>query len=316
MLNNINTPCRKTTCFACRRKYQKETTYVHEKLKQQYCDTEINTNESTILCKICNIVLKTKHCQNGHKNFCNGKGQFGYKCLKCNKFTYRRNHDTSESIKKTHKCGTKACNTCGNFYNPENNEDVHLCPLRNETFSKNWPSLAFIKIMFLNLTSEECAECFDVKKCFSEKNNISLKAVLKLEDQSLKCKIHLENENKLEANLLMIYKEHKVKRGTFSREIISDIWPNKSEENILEYDYIGSINTPSKFVSRTKKITNDLKTIIKKLHKISDEYLSVINKFLKLIFCDPNESWKNTTFITEDMDSIGMVIYLEFVGIF
>ncbi len=258
-------------------------------------------------------MLKTKHCQNGHKNFCNGKGQFGYKCLKCNKFTYRRNNENAESIKKTHKCGTKACNICGNFYDPESNEDVHLCPLRHETFSKNWPSLAFIKIMFLNLSSAECAECYDVKKCFSENNHISLKEVLKLQDnQNLKCKIHLANENNLEANLIMIYKEHKVKRGTFSREIISHILPDKSDENVFKYDYIGRNNTPSKFVSKSKKITDDLKTILENLKRMSLDYISVINKFLKLILCDPNASWKNTTFITEDVDSIAMVIVSEF----
>jgi len=299
---------RSTTCFACRRKYQKKTTYVHEKLKQQYCDSEINKSENVLFCSICNIALKTKHCQSGHKNFCNGKGQFGYKCLKCNKFTYRRNNDTSESIRKTHKCGTKACNICGNFYNPDSSHNIHICPLRNETFSKNWPSLAFIKIMFINLSSEECAQCFDIKKKFSKENNMSLKDVLKQKSNDvLQCNFHLANNNNLEANLIMIYKEHKVQRGLFSRETISHILSDNCEENVFEHDYIGTLNAPSKFVTKTKKLTQDLKTILKKLENMSLEYISVINQFFRTILCDPNSTWKNTTFIMEDADSIAMV---------
>ncbi len=254
--------------------------------------------------------MKTKHCQSGHKTFCNGKGQFGYKCLKCNKFTYRRNNDTSESIRKTHKCGTKACNICGNFYNPDSLDSVHVCPLKNETFSKNWPSLAFIKIMFINVSSEDCAQCFDIKKNYSIENNICLKDVLKQKEndiQKLKCNFHLANDNNLEPNLIMIYKEHKVLRGSFSRETISNLLPDNSEEKVFEHDYIGTLNTPSKFVTKTKKVTEDLKTILKKLQNMSLEYISVINKFFRRILCDPNSSWKNTTFIMEDVDSIAMV---------
>ena len=261
-----------------------------------------------MLCSICNVILKTKHCQNGHKNLCNGKGQFGFKCLKCKKFTYRRNQETTQSLKQTHKCGIKACNICGNSYNPNDNEDVHMCPLKTETFSKNWPSLAFIKVVFQNLTSEECLECFQIKKSFAKENKISIKEVLKIKNNNLvKCKSHLFNEQMLETNLIMIYKEHKVKRGSFSRHVVSHILPEDCEESVLSYDYIGSLNTPSKFVSKSKRFTEDLKTILDKLQKINLDFISVINKFLKLILCDETGMWKNTTFIMEDEDSISMV---------
>jgi hypothetical protein len=298
---------RNTTCFACRRKFQSEKTYVHQKLKLNYCNSKLSTSDKLSMCNICNVVLKTEHCKIGHKKICNGKGHFGFKCLKCKKFTYKRNNETSDSIKQAHQCGIEKCNNCGNNYNPESYEDVHLCPLKKETFAKYWPTLAFLNIEFEHISEQNCYDCFVKKKCYANTHKKTLSDIFKLpKSEELVCDDHLVNSFSLNPNISIIYKENKTKRGTFSKYVFADICKNSSEDNILTFDYTKNIKTPSKFVPSKPRLTGDLKNILNSLQKMNNEYLTLIDQIFKTIFQD---NWRNTTFILQDEDSIKMVIF-------
>ena len=296
---------RNTTCFACRRKFQSEKTYVHQKLKFNYCNSKLPTSDKLSLCNICNVVLKTEHCKIGHKKICNGKGYFGFKCLKCKKFTYRRNNENSETIKQVHQCGIEKCKNCGNNYNPDGYENIHLCPIKKEIISKYWPTLAFMKIEFKRISEENCFDCFNKKNCYAKDNKKSLREVFKMpKSEEFVCDEHLLKDSSLNPNIAMIYKENKIKRGTFSRHIISDFLENSTEENILTFDYTQNLKAPSRFVPSKPRFTGDMKNILNVLNETNSEYLTIINQIFKTILQD---CWRNTTFLLQDGDSITMV---------
>jgi hypothetical protein len=81
----------------------------------------------------------------GHKLKCSGKGTFGYKCLKCNKFTYRYGKMNGNLLKENHSCtDLKCCNFCR-----QPKEENHQCKMKTETIDSNWPKLAFIGMQHL-----------------------------------------------------------------------------------------------------------------------------------------------------------------------
>ena len=134
------------TCFSCRRFYQTSTTYTNLKLKNEYCDRLI-TSEVSKVCPTCNLTIFSKNCLKAHKKICYGKGSFGWKCLKCNKFYYRYKNKTSNVIKSNHVCNEpKNCHYCF-----ETNGENHLCRLKNCQYSKHWPLLGFISLEFIKL---------------------------------------------------------------------------------------------------------------------------------------------------------------------
>jgi len=141
--------CKKRpSCFACRRFFQNDSTYIHEKLKNNFCD-KLVSSEPTLLCEICNCTLYSKHCLKGHRTFCNGiKGHFGFKCLKgCNRFIYASKNQTSSSIKENHECGTDVkCKFCFKTREPN-----HLCKLKPTRILNYHSRLAFFNLEFLDL---------------------------------------------------------------------------------------------------------------------------------------------------------------------
>ncbi len=256
------------------------------------------------------MVLKTEKCKLGHKKICNGKGHFGFKCLKCKKFTYRRNNENSETMRQVHQCGIEKCNNCGNNFNPDGYEDIHLCPIKKETVTKHWPSLAFLKIEFQHTSEHNCYNCFKKRLSYAKVNNQSLKNVFKLpKSEELICSDHLGDNYLLNPNFAMIYKENKIKRGEFSRHIIADICENLSEDNIFTFEYTKNLKTPSKFVPNKQRITGDMKNILNHLNETNFEYLTLINQVFKTIFQD---HWRNTAFLLQDEDSTTLVINFIF----
>lgn len=137
---------KRPTCFVCRRFYSSENTYLHEKLKANFCDTLI-VKENAVTCPICNCTVFSSHCMKGHKTFCNGVGHFGYKCeLKCKRFIYSSKELTSQKIRETHSCSDlTTCNFC--FQIKENN---HLCKLKEAKISKFHSKLGFIVLETFN----------------------------------------------------------------------------------------------------------------------------------------------------------------------
>ena len=254
-------------CFSCRRFFQSPTTYVHEKLSQYFCNKNITAEES-FTCVRCNVTCYSQHCFNGHKFFCSGKGNFGYKCLKCQKFTYRHGKMTSDSLKQIHVCGeNKKCPYCR-----ESKDLDHLCKLNKEVILPNSSRLAFIGMEFLN--SE-----------ISTKKNA--------EDTNADSPIHNE------PLLVQIYREEK-QRGNFTKYELN-YFDEKPALNIV--DSILTIPYEDVMFNNIKKnrskITQDFKTNCEKLQ--NTESLLLSNKLLQLI---TSVEWQNTTFICQDSDSL------------
>ena len=285
---------RRLTCFACRRKFARINTYIHEKTIINFCDSKIKTNAKVMYCEICNCTLKTNHCKLGHKKICNGKGQFGYKCLKCKKFTYRRNNDTSATLKQMHQCGVLRCNFCSSYYNANFEEDIHLCALKKETCPNKWPNLCFLKIVFQSSFSKKCSNCLKKKMSLAE-------------NMCYDC----DCETIQEPNLLVMYKEHSVRRGLFDKIVLSNVVSNITEENCFNSNYTNDLKTPTAFVKKCSNPSQDITMILNYLKKTDNLKLPLIVQFFKDILIDPIKVWFNTTFILHDEDSIALNFILE-----
>lgn len=136
------------SCFACRRFFQTSETYVHENLRQKFCD-KLVTSETSFNCQICNCIIYSQHCLRRHKRFCNGQGRFGYKCSACNKFSYCGNN-TTLILKNEHVCGnSKLCSICH-----EKKEENHLCSIKIERYPTYHCRLGFLSLICI----ESCEE--------------------------------------------------------------------------------------------------------------------------------------------------------------
>jgi len=130
------------SCFACHRYLMTTDTFHHDKLNY-FCDSKLSEGPSET-CHICNVTLHTVSCKKAHKRLCNSKGFFGYKCLRCGKFTYKYNNYCSEKIKELHVCNkTLLCKFCH-----EIKIEPHLCKLRREKSVNYHPRLAFLNLLF------------------------------------------------------------------------------------------------------------------------------------------------------------------------
>ena len=272
-------------CFSCRRFFQSTSTFVHEKLIQYFCDKNL-TKESSSVCPRCNVTCYSKHCYEGHKYFCSGKGTFGYKCLKCNKFTYRRGMSCAESLKLLHKCGEdtecKFCREKKDLKDPN-----HLCKLKKETVVKSGSRIAFITMEHFETSITKCKNC-EVKNLVCEKHHISTPS-----DQ-------YENE----PLLIMIYREESC-RGNFTKYEITNFKTKPTidkTENVLSVPYeYNSFDKDKKH----SKITEDFKSNYAKLQ--ASQSLLISTTLLQLI---TSSEWHNTTFICQDENSLIYVRYI------
>ena len=268
-------------CFGCRRFFLSEQTYLHEKLKVDFCDKLIS-KENNLICPTCNVTCYSTHCFKGHKQICKGQGTFGYKCLKCNKFTYRYSDQNTKILKEKHICeALKHCKYCREAQEPN-----HLCKLKKEICTQVWPKLAFITMEYFDNSSENCLDCETLRK---DQQNILL------------CPSHQTNsENEDEPILALIYCEEEVGSGTFSKyefQNFDDLTVTKSDK-ILSFPYSQMLSSDILKNSKSHKISQDFKTNIKNLQdKQKCDLLT--DKLFQLI-----STWKNTTFICQDEDSI------------
>jgi hypothetical protein len=264
-------------CFACHRPFATKSTFLHEKNKINFCDKKL-ASEIPILCNICNITLCSKHCQKGHKRFCCGQGSFGWKCLKCNKFSYRFGNANSKLMEAHHECGIKKCIYCLNDM-----EENHLCKLKLETFPKSWPLIAFIGIEYLSIHKDNC------NFCLTSMN-------------SLTCSNHKSSEIFIEPCLIVIYKE--VERGHFKKYVLTSSYfsiNDFSEEDSFIYEYVSNdIYHNLGNENKKYKQTFDFDQNFKNLHSKNLSDLSLVNKFVQLI---SKPEWLNTTFISQDSNS-------------
>ena len=267
----------KKSCFSCRRFFCEKETYLHEKLITLFCDKNI-TDEMSFLCSLCNVTCYSKHCFKGHKLICSGNGTFGYKCLKCNKFTYRHGSLNGTDIKNQHICGQlKNCKFCR-----EDQETDHLCKLKKESIFYQWPKLAFINFeQFPGF----CAEC-----CAVQKN-----------DKRAFCTSHQNTFVQESEPLLIIVHCEENKTGSFSKYIFSHFLEEPLltvERNSFLYKY--KEETQNKIISDlNKKKSQDFVRNLQNLQERKNHFL-LIDKLLQTI---TTQSWQNTTFICQDEDS-------------
>ncbi len=70
---SINFFCSKETCFACRRRYRKTTTYMNENTPKRFCDVKVLSTKISKKCNRCNLNLLSENCAKYHKLLCNGR---------------------------------------------------------------------------------------------------------------------------------------------------------------------------------------------------------------------------------------------------
>ena len=240
---------KKKCCFSCRRFFLSPNTYIHEKLKEEFCDKN-RTSEEAFTCPRCNVTCYSKHCQKGHNVRCTGQGTFGFKCLKCNKFTYRHGKINGKNLRENHVCGN--FKTCLNCRQPKDLN--HQCRIKTEFVPKVWPKLAFIGMEHFDSSSENCIDCSRVR-CqnlfFCEKHTIQTKQ---------------SDEANYEPIAAIIYAEEK-SFGTFTKYFFDNFEsrPHFSKsEDILNFDYVpkSEIFQNSSECDRKSKITQDFKQIM------------------------------------------------------
>jgi hypothetical protein len=304
--------CRqRKVCFSCRRPFASKTTYLHEKLSNFFCDKETSAEKSKV-CQICNVTMYSKQCEKSHRaNICNGSGGFGWKCLKCNKFTYRSGASNSKLISNQHKCGVVKCKYCHVEINSIN---YHICKLKKELYPKEIPSLAFIGMEHSFSGIAKCFDCFNLKLQFKEENSLSWKELYEHTSFALlNCPLHINNHVS-EPNTAIIYKESN-EPGIFDKYVFSD---NNSEiEDTVEYgsatiDFIkkSAFLAKKKTSLKKEKLSEAFKSNRKNLQDIPKINLSVIDKIIQLIL---QPEWRNTTFISQDSDSLNYVSFLIFL---
>ena len=278
---------KKKTCFSCRRFFQSAESYIHEKLSGEFCDKNISSEEEFI-CSLCNVTCYSKHCFKGHKLKCNGKGTFGYKCLKCNKFTYRYGKIDGSTLKEKHRCtDLKCCNFCRQPLDLN-----HQCKIQIETIPKVWPKLAFIGMHHFDKSSENCLKCFELRS-----------------ENCLFCDEHSNLQQNLfdDPVLAIIYAEQS-QIGTFRKYELNNFGNQpvmSKSENVMSYDLINfptNINLEKEKLHRQPKITQDFKTNYQSMQ--NGNPLNLMDMLLQLITSD---NWRNTTFICQDEDSLTYV---------
>ena len=256
-------------CFSCRRPFCSKNTYIHEKLKANFCDKNI-VSEKPKLCSICNVTMYSMHCQKSHfSTLCNGTGTFGWKCLSCNKFTYRKGNLNAKTIAQLHKCGVKYCRFCREEMD---NEEFHICKLKKEKHPKAIPLLAFISMEHSFSGVGKCYDCFNIKLKFKNENLMSWQSLYESEKfSSLNCPVH-ENMIQSEPNMAVIYKETLV-RGNFDKYVLTD---NNSEiddfveKNSICNNYLKSfsfLNNNEKKEEKKIKTTETFETNRKNLQE-------------------------------------------------
>ncbi len=294
-------------CFACHRAFAKKSTFLHHNNEMNFCNKNL-TNEEVTTCNLCNVTLYSDHCKKGHKLLCCGKGSFGWKCMKCKKFTYRFGSLNSEQMKAIHKCGIKKCIYCS-----EDIEMEHLCKLRKENFPKSWPLLAFIGIEHSTISAQDCVDCFKVKSKFRKLNNLTFQNLQSNSDYLLlRCKNHETNDFFITPSLITIYKE--TSAGNFKKYVLTsnDLFSvDFKDENLINFEYISDDYSNHYYNENYKKRSrksNDFDVNVKVLQSKITSSLSLIDKFVQLT---SKSEWMNTTFISQDINSQNYNAILE-----
>ena len=191
------------------------------------------------------------------------------------------------------------CRICRKFYN-NNNDELHLCPLREEKPTNIWPDLAFLNIEFEDYNVENCATCFEIKSEFRTLNDLSWKELFENKQfPELCCEIHKATNNFSNPLMFLIYKEDSKNKGVFFRHVITNYNVDSEKQKVLENNYFSCVSKPNKFVPKKQLscLQNSIKTLLR-------SQSSLLSRFLSLIY---DQEWSNTVFIIQDCDSFKLV---------
>jgi len=213
------------SCFLCNCYYAKENTIIQKNLPFQYCFSKLDLHlPNFIVCNICNYKFPTQRCFDSHKVICGVKskrGRIGWFCDTCNKFV---KGNSSENVKKQHKClakNEKKCRICQEVF--EKSSVAHQCKLGKEKLTERWPNLIFFSFEFTNSSSFVCTQCHSLRKLYLQSNNLTWKeASAQKEFLSIKCCRHQADSIGATAtpNLCTVWRETKI--GCFEELLLAD----------------------------------------------------------------------------------------------
>jgi hypothetical protein len=155
-------------------------------------------------------------------------------------------------------------------------------------------------------------EVFQFKTKLKKKNSMDWNELYSDSNfKNLCCSEHL-NCVASEANIAVIFKESPVK-GIFDKYVINELNSEIGdyiETNFLQFDYLPLMKnnlTLNEKREKRKKKTEQFQNNCERLQKQSTNQMSVIDKVIQLI---TRPEWKNTTFISQDLDSLNFVSQL------
>ena len=271
-------------CFCCRRYYQNSNTYIHERLSKFFCDEKLS-NEKSIICQKCNLTIYSKNCMKAHSSLCSGKGYFGYSCSNCKKFTYCYKSKSSENLKQMHQCGDlKPCNFC---FEPQ--EKNHLCKMKQEIISTQWPRLAFISAGNYETIQEKCYYCLH---------------------DNIVCASHcIETEASIVPFIFIIYREE-IKRCNFTEYVFSNDLDLKTvDKDILFYQYDSTAYKHPFFNSKlqkSNKVLQDFSRNYEILFSLQDKSLGQ-----QILQFTMDKDFQNTTYVCQDSQSSTFMFLLK-----
>jgi len=281
---------RKKTCYCCKRFISSSNTYLNKTiLPAFFCNSK--ENESTIICNKCNFNIPNLHCLSGHKKVCNR----AWKCPNCKKVTFRSGgkNNSIQKIIELHKCGFKVCRFCKVQYK-HSLDEIHLCPLKKIILSPQRTKLAYLGLEFLNHCTDNCAQCYLLRKAFCTEQNLTwLEMTKHTLFPTLHCEVHAHQNNLYEPNIIIIYREC-LEPFKFEKVIISDFICSNSDN--IDFDLkFNKMHFQQKYPKFEPKFFTN---------RIFEADSFVKKTFLETI-C--SKEWHGTTFVCQDQDSLILV---------
>lgn len=301
---------KRNVCFACRRFFCTSQTNLQNDKYFEFCDSQIEENclPEPSVCKLCNMVLLTKSCEQGHKNQCGivktSKGRMGFYCNLCQKH-FKHGFRNSQDAKNNHVCsvGIPRCYNC-KFLKEEN----HQCPIKKEEATKEIPNLAFFAFSFKSL--EQCNNCLNVRKLFKAENNLTWQELYQHEKfATLVCETHDNLPNcSVEPNVAVIYKE--TARGVFDKFLVAEdalqISEDQSEQILFQY-------LPSNIVVKDFRICTNYEKkaagMLRKLEILKTKPKKTLMENFLLLIAQPE--WQNTTFLSLNANNCNNLAVLK-----
>lgn len=291
------------SCFNCNGLIETEKTVKVENEITYFCDTHLKMREvGNFSCAKCNLKFETQICYQNHERKCN----YGWKCPNCNIFQKVINKN-NEEIALTHICGElrKRCKFCYQLKATE-----HICQIKPQQSHEIWPNLCFIHMKFKYLGSGNCNSCFEIRRNYASKNNLTLPELFKSEMFSkLICEHHKNISENPKPNMICLLREEQ--RHLFSEYLFYDddfLMDDQSGNRTFQFPYSDILkpmsDKPFKIKKTAQKVSPTFQKILDK--QCNTDRKSAVSKLL-LFICKSNFS--NYTFITPERNMVILFRY-------